>query len=262
MKHRIFGSKTPVPQGASVLIGVPARNQVETLFAFDLAALASYTAASLLGPGQPVDAMAFFTIEGTYLCDQRREIAQRAIDTKATHILWLDSDMRFPRNALAQLLARNKDIVGANYCQRRIPCGTVAFKGLFTEQATVVYTYPWSTGLEQVDMLGFGCLLTRTEVFLKVREPWFPILWGKDVNGKWSVNGEDTGFFAWAQEAGIPCWLDHDLSHDIRHIGTWEFTHSNALQPGNMARIAAEGRYLVPPTPEPPLPPSKIEIVK
>ena len=44
-----------------------------------------------------------------------------ALAVDATHILWLDSDMRFPADTLGRLLARNRDIVGANYCARRFP---------------------------------------------------------------------------------------------------------------------------------------------
>lgn len=234
--------------GFRVVVGVPTKGQVDAMFAYDLARLMGYTGASLI-PGV-VESLRLFFVDGTLIAPQRRDIAASAIGTGATHILWLDSDMRFPSDALAQLLKHGKPIVGANYSGRRMPSGMVAHRWPTPEKAEVVYTYPWSEGLEQVESVGFGCLLTATEVFEKVPEPWFPIQWGKDGKGEWGINGEDVGFLEWARKAGYEVFIDHDLSKRVRHIGGWEYdiAHSIAMKDD----LRAEGRYIVPETPPDP----------
>jgi hypothetical protein len=233
-----------------VVVGVPAKGQVEAMFAYDLARLMGFTGASLIP--DVVESLRLYFVTGTLIAPQRRDIAATALATEATHILWLDADMRFPKDALARLLQHNKPIVGANYAGRRMPFGTVAHRWPTPEKSEIVYTYPWSTGLEAVDILGFGCLLTATEVFRLVPEPWFPIQWGRDALGEWAIHGEDAGFCEWARTAGCHIYIDHDLSHEVRHIGTFEFTHDHALV--QKEELRADGRYIVPETPDPPKP--------
>ena len=60
-------------------------------------------------------------MRGTYLPQQRMTLVKEAFQSGSTHILWIDSDMRFPKDALIRLLDRDLPIVGANYPMRRTP---------------------------------------------------------------------------------------------------------------------------------------------
>ena len=67
-------------------------------------------------------------VSGTLIADQRMKLARMALEGGADYLLFLDSDMRFPANAVRQLLKHDKHIVAANYATRRLPVKTVAFK--------------------------------------------------------------------------------------------------------------------------------------
>ena len=73
----------------------------------------------------------------------RSRCVERAFKLQATHILWLDTDMRFPPDTLFRLLGRKKPIVGANYRARNPPVFPTAVKGLKR-----VDTLEESTGVE------------------------------------------------------------------------------------------------------------------
>lgn len=232
-----------------ILVAYPAHDEVKAMFAYDLARLTGFIGVSMMP--QIVSRMNLLCVNGTLIAPQRRDIAATALANDYTHILWLDGDMRFPKDTLSRLLKHNKPIVGASYPGRRSPFGTTAYRYNDTSKPEVVYTYSWSTGLEKVDVLGMGCLLTEVEVFRKVPQPWFPIQWGQ-VNGEWQIHGEDAGFLEWAAKAGYDIYLDHDLSKEVKHIGQIEYEMEHAIILKDDLR--AQGRYTVPETPDGPKP--------
>ena len=146
---------------------------------------------------------------GTYLSNLREGLAEAVLASGATHLLFLDSDMRFPPTALEQLLAARKDIVGANYRQRTGP-GTTARVG--TEFVPLE-----GPGLTKVDVLGFGVTLISTKALSLIPKPWFAMPW----DGAKFV-GEDVYFCAKAKDAGFDIWADLKLSSSVKHIGNIE----------------------------------------
>src|SRR5690349_13298132 len=109
-----------LPQ-ARILVGVPCGDQVQAMMAFSLARMMAYTALTIVGPRQPVEWLKVFFVPGTLIAPQRRDIAATALAQDATHILWIDSDTTFPKDALNRLLARNKDYIGIVQSGRRPP---------------------------------------------------------------------------------------------------------------------------------------------
>ena len=55
---------------------------------------------------------------GSILPRQRHTLVQHALENNHTHILWLDSDMTFPRHLLHSLLEHNLSVVGFTYSTR------------------------------------------------------------------------------------------------------------------------------------------------
>jgi len=107
---------------ATVSVCVPCRDVVDSGFAFDLArCVAAHTAATR-------DRVLLFQNQGTLIVNQRQELAQASLDAGATHILFIDADMRFPKDAIFRLLQRDEDIVAANYSTRKLPLQPVAFR--------------------------------------------------------------------------------------------------------------------------------------
>jgi hypothetical protein len=88
-----------------------------------------------------------------------------------------------------------------------------------------VYTAPDSEGLQPVDYIGMGVMMVKREVFEKVEAPWFAIPYS--TIGQHYI-GEDVFFCRKAREAGYEVLVDHDLSHQVKHIGTFEYSHEGA----------------------------------
>jgi cellulose synthase/poly-beta-1,6-N-acetylglucosamine synthase-like glycosyltransferase len=174
-------------------------------------------------------------VAGTLIADQRQKLVMMAIKQGADYILFLDSDMRFPSYLLERMLAHDKDIVACNYATRRLPVKTVAFSDF--AELKCIYSLD-KNGLEEVDAVGMGAMLIKTEIFKKLPLPWFSISYLPSGN---MYIGEDIYFCKLAQANGMKVYVDHDLSKDVRHIGVMEFTHDHAEidRPDPMTETAA-----------------------
>ena len=203
---------------------VPTRDFVNSGFAFDLARMVGYTI------GTTENRVVIYTSSGTLLSSQRQDLARDAVEADCTHTFWLDSDMRFPKDALIRLLDRDEPIVCANYAKRRFPTEPIAVKknvpGEDAQKINRVYTEEDSTGLVEVDYCGMGVMLVKAEVYKKMEFPWFAIPW---VPAAEDYIGEDVWFCRRAAENGFKTLIDQDLSKEVHHIGTFEYTHEHTL---------------------------------
>lgn len=150
---------------------------------------------------------------GVILCNQRELLAQVAVDQGASHVLFVDSDIRFPPDALHLLMDRSHDIIGANYLQRTQIEWTARKDGEFVSSEG-------SRTVQSVDTIGLGLTLIRAEVFKALSHPWFDMPWDAK-SGKHT--GEDVYFCGLARRHGFKVFVDHDLSQHVRHIGSVEF---------------------------------------
>lgn len=202
----------------NIAICVPARDEVSTGFAHDLAIMS----ARFYGNAQAGTLFNVNFVSGTLIADQRQKLVMMAIKQKADYVLFLDSDMRFPPNLLEHLMLHDKDIVACNYATRRLPVKTVAFSDF--AELKCVYSGD-KTDLEEVDAVGMGAMLIKTEIFKKLPLPWFSISYLPSGN---MYIGEDIYFCKLAQANGMKVYVDHDLSKQVKHIGVMEFTHDHA----------------------------------
>lgn len=148
---------------------------------------------------------------GIYIAALRQMAVSMARQVGASHILFIDADLRFPENTLDRLLAHDREIVAANYVQRTMDAWCVSrVKGQSLSSEG-------RTGLQPVDSTGFGVMLIKCSVFDHLELPWFDT----PFDGQTHV-GEDVYFCRKAREAGLSVWIDHDLSQDVRHQGTVE----------------------------------------
>ena len=178
-----------------VAICIPSGDMVHADFAANLAALC-------LNPGALAGVI---NCKSSIVSIGRNECVAAALHIKATHVLFLDSDMVFPLDTLKRLLAHDKDIVGALYSRRRPPFDP---NGL-----------PWpgsapTGGLQRMKNLPAGCLLIKTRVFEKIAKPWF-----STRNEGENIVGEDICFCENATKAGFEIWQDITLSREVGHIG-------------------------------------------
>ncbi len=184
-----------------VVLATPTRDSVTAGFAGDLVKLCRrHPDARWMAP------------LGIYIADLRNKAVKAAQQAGASHLLFLDSDMRFPEDTLDRLLARNVDIVAANYVQRSMPEWCVAR----VEGVPVSSTD--RTGLQVVDSTGTGVMLVKMSVFDEdLTEPWFDT---PRINGVFI--GEDVFFCKKAYGYALDVYIDHDLSQDVRHQGMVE----------------------------------------
>jgi len=215
-------SDFPIKARPRIAIVYPMRDQVDGMFAVDLAIMAGYTSYAAASDSTAPSTVTVSTCAGTYIADQRNDLAQLAIEQDMSHILWLDSDMRFPKDTIFQLLARDKPIVGANYCTRVPPHKFVAH--IAPEHP--LKTFDDSIGIEPVAWLGFGCVLTQVDVFKNIDYPWFAIHYSEESN---DFMGEDISFCRQAILSGYEIFVDHDLTKLVRHSGRMEYNYIHAL---------------------------------
>lgn len=204
-----------------VAICVPCRDTVMTGFAFDLAKLCAYEGVTRCAKG---GSLMIYQVPGTLIFNQRERLAEEALKDGADAILWVDSDMRFPKDALEILLSRDLPIVGVNATTRRFPVKPTALDIDPETNDLVKVDSKGKTGLEQVMGVGFGMVLIKKEVFEAAQKPWF---WFEQTD-KGGIIGEDIYFCAKAFDAGYKTVIDHDLSMHIRHIGTYEYGWDDA----------------------------------
>ena len=203
---------------------IPSRGEMEIGTAFDLATMVGYD--SRFRKGETL----LFTVAGTLIFDQREKLAKEALDAGCDYILWIDADMRFPKNTIEHLISRNKDIVGANATTRIAPVKGTA-KNCVVDEENKIAT--WTTvsskgksGLEKVTAIGCGVMMVKRKVFEKTPKPWF---WFDTLPGD-KMLGEDVYFCVKAYDAGFDTYIDHDLSKYVGHIGKRTYGWDDCLE--------------------------------
>lgn len=195
--------------------------------AFDLAVMSAFDAKHRDGE------LGVYTVNGTLIFDQRQKLAKAALDDGCDYVLWIDSDMRFPKNTIERLLKHDKPICGVNATTRTIPVkATAKYLKIDLEEKTNTWLQVSSkgkTGIERVASIGCGVMLVKREVFEKTPEPWF---WFYQLPGE-KVLGEDVHFCIAAQDAGFETWVDHGLSNEIGHVGDYTYGWKDIIDGDN-----------------------------
>lgn len=196
-----------------VAILIPCDDEVKTPFAVSLAEMVMHT---LMNQPSNLFGVAIQAFGSSILPHSREQLCRWAIEQGSTHTLWIDSDMKFPKDTLLRFLARDEPIVGINAMTRR-----PVFR--CTAQSAVrvpLTTCESSTGLEKVYRMGFGLMWIQTEIFKAMEPPRFDFEYLPD-QGMW--RGEDFSFFERARELGHDFYVDHDLSKEVFHMGAFGY---------------------------------------
>jgi len=143
----------------------------------------------------------------------RSFVMDKAIKGGATHILTLDTDMTYPGDVAHRLVAHGRPFVAANATTRRLPAKWVA-----KDKAGEPLSSSGKKGLEKASVVGLAVALIETRVYRSMAPPRFNF----EYTEKGWI-GEDVWFCRRAIDAGFQPMIDHDLSHEIGHVGTWVF---------------------------------------
>ena len=152
----------------------------------------------------------FLSHEGSIIHHMRERLVKKAIDLDCTHLLFVDSDMQFEKDAVRRLLEANKDIIGADYNRRKLPLEKTAIR----EERQGDREEP----LLKAFSVGTGFMLIKLSIFDFLPEPWF--FWESNTNGDLTT-GEDYWFCRLAREKGFEVWVD--LSLQVKHLGEYAY---------------------------------------
>lgn len=190
-------------QKTKVVIGLPCTEMMKSKTAHAIGALALHSADKVID---------FLMIQSCDIASSRMWLTHEALKKEATHLLFVDSDMLFPSDALEQLLARGKDIIGVEYHKRKFPLETVT---AYFPDGEKSETEPFKVGVA-----GTGLMLINLEVFKnpKMDKNWFSF--GRNSEGK-NVIGEDGWFCNTARDAGYDIWVDPVIK--VLHLGEYGY---------------------------------------
>lgn len=223
----------PEENNLRVAVLIPSHSEWKAGFGYSLANMvANFVAAKYEGGKKEIE---IINVGGSMLPEVRHRLVAEAMKWGATHALWLDSDMMFPRDTLQCLLRHNLPIVGANYVRRSLPCIPTAHKG--EGNGGMLWTEAGDTGLVEVKHMGGGVKLVDMRVYDKIDLPFFAF---EITENKCGVRGEDVFFCEKARAAGIPAFVDQELSQHIGHIGEIVYTHAMGIASRDAARDAAK----------------------
>jgi hypothetical protein len=215
-------------------ICIPSRGQMEIGTAFDLAVMCAYDSRHRDGT------LAIYTVNGTLIFDQRNNLVRTALDEGCDYILWIDADMRFPKDTIERLISLDLPIVGVNATTRSEPVRPTAknLKIDFEEKTNswLPVNSKGKTGIEKVTAIGCGVMLVKAEVFKNTPEPWY---WFYELPGK-KIMGEDVHFCVQAFDAGFETFVDHDLTQLIGHVGSYTYGWHNIDEPDHLLRTTDE----------------------
>lgn len=146
-------------------------------------------------------------LSGFQLPFARNRIVEEALAYGSEYVMFIDSDMTFPPDLILRLLKHDKDLVNALAFRRIHPHYPCIFQ--WNEKDKCYETMGYSGGLQEVDATGMAAHLIKTDVFKKMKKPWY---YYRD-----HLFSSDLTFCENVRKAGFKIYSDTDLK--IGHIG-------------------------------------------
>jgi len=188
-----------------ILIAIPSTTHIWANVVTDLVQLVATTCTRYQ--------LGYVNVQGALLPLSRDNCIKYALEKGFTHILFIDSDMRFPPDALIRLLDHDKDIIGCN-AAKKDGTGPVIEKNIVGARMDAI-----AGNVTEVEGIGMAFTLINMEVFDKLSLPYFYIDYSEDGESTW---GEDLSFCADIRTFGYEVYCDLKLSKQIGHLGEKE----------------------------------------
>lgn len=200
-------------------ICTPVYSTVMMDYASSLADMIHYTdRAEIIFNDQPSPAeFHTFMAQSSVLPQVRNALVQSALSCGANYLLWIDSDMVFPMDALIRLLSLNLPVVGANYPRRGSIIRSSAM-GLDGQDLETSRESAEAGKVEEVASMGLGFCLVDMQVIHRLAEEPGPFFSLTMVDDGTQITGEDVYFFNRIRSAGFKVHVDHVLSWHLGHI--------------------------------------------
>ncbi len=211
MKKSVFNTTSWSNKKGKLAVCIPTRDTLHSAHALCLSELVKLNTLNDLDTHVFMDA-------STILLTQRERLATMALNLNAEYVLWLDSDITFPASLALRLLNHNENVVACNYIRRQLPAKGVAYEVIGEWENPLPFEQ--YNDLVDVQGVGMGCMLMKTEIFTKIPKPWFEFGWSPESN---DFLGEDMILCQKMASAGYSIKIDSQLSFELRHLGTWAF---------------------------------------
>lgn len=207
------------PPGLRILVCTPVYGDtVKRGYAHSLAQAMAFFAQAKSDVEKHIDLTMVYS---SNLVENRHMLVSRAFQFEATHLLFVDADMKFPPDAIVRMVNHHLPIVAINYAKKEPEARPTAYIET-DEYVGPCFTQEQHTGLQAVSSCGFGLMLIEMEVLQKLDMPLFQFSQCGQDNAK--TETEDVFFCRKARDAGYDIVIDHDLSKQCAHLGDFEYT--------------------------------------
>ena len=137
---------------------------------------------------------------GTLVYIARNRLANKAINEKYTHVLWIDSDMVFGEKVYEDLADVGKEMVCGAFVSRRPPYGPCIYTSI--EQNAIEKVKDFGIRPFRVDGCGFALVLTNVELLQAVTQKFGTCFQPTDYYG------EDLAFCWRVKQLGREIWCE------------------------------------------------------
>jgi len=211
MKKSVFNSSKWTLKKSKLAVLVPCRDVLHSAHCLALTELVKLNTQNGIDTHVVLDS-------STILLTQRERLALEAQNIGAEYMLWIDSDIVFPATTALRLMAHNESVVAGNYIRRQRPYKGVAYETIGDWQNPLPFEP--QDDLVEVEGVGMGCMLMKTEILQDIPQPWFEFGWTPETQD-WL--GEDMIFCQKIAQAGHTIKIDTHLSMELHHLGTFAF---------------------------------------
>ena len=184
---------------SGLMIGIIAKDNIPVQWMFHMMAMHNYIPSGLFWN--------YGWVRDKYYDEARNSIIEQAKKKGVEWLMFIDTDVFIPQNAIAQLMRHNKKIVSGVYWKKGLPLEPVIYRKF---GGGPIFDFE-PDQLMPIGGAGLGCCLIHMSVFDELDYPYFKVNWllPKADGSTTKVNiGEDHYFFYTAKEAGFDTWCD------------------------------------------------------
>lgn len=172
----------------------------------------------------------FEFVRGYDCATARNRIAQIALDKDTDYVLMVDNDVVLPKNALVNLTDDLKEVCLGYYAHRD---ADNIYRGRTSVCKTGYFNYPLESEFTEKELEdargrgeykieihggGMGCAFIKTDVFRRIRYPWYD--WVNYADDNRGMLSEDLYFCEQCKTLHIPIYTDSRVGcgHMLRHV--------------------------------------------
>lgn len=195
-----------------LLVAIPSHTEWDAEFGLSLALLVHHLTMNLVR----------FHIQnerGSILPQLRQNLLDMALEQECTHMLFLDSDQKFPSELGVAWLRAQRPVIACNIATKGMPSYPTA-KKLSGGVPVPHYSDLAGERFTQVGRVGTGIMMLRRDAMQALPRPAFLPGWHEEQQ---RYIGEDWTMAAHLEAAGIPVVVDNYASRATYHVGRLAF---------------------------------------